>query len=269
MAEDAPKTGDVAITFTDKSPLSDPVKLTRRGGWSLEAIKKQVDIDYDLSKETFAAYIPASYDGTKPYGLMIWINAGPKGDIPAAWKPVLDQHHLIWIGANNGGNPRAMLVRMGMALDAAENMKSRYQIDDERVYIAGTSGGGKVATILGVGWPEAFRGGFYMIGTCHYRDVPTGEPGHLWPRGFNVPEPKLLTDSKQRNRHVFFTGEKDMNRKPTLGMYAAYKGDRFQHLTLLDAPGMGHEMPSAEWFEKGVVALDEIPAKVVKPVKTR
>jgi predicted esterase len=268
-AEEPPKTGDVTLTFTNKSPLSDAAKLTRRGGWSLDFIKKQIDPDYELAKESFSAYIPANYDGTQPYGLFVWISAGPKGDFPAAFKPALDQHHLIWIGANNSGNPRAMLVRMGLALDAVDNMKSQYKIDDERIYIGGISGGGKVATILGVGWPDAFRGGFYIVGCSHYRDVPTGETGHFWPRGFNAPEPKLLTDAKQRNRHVFFTGEKDMNRKPTVGIYEAFKVDKFQHLTLLDLPGVGHELPNAESFEKGVAALDEIPVKETKPVKPR
>ena len=265
FAEAPPKTGNVTLTFTEKSPLSDPAKLARRGGWPLDVIKKQIDVDYDLSNESFAAYIPADYDATKPFSLMVWINAGAKGDIPAAWKTASDQHHLIWIGANNGGNPRAMLIRMGLALDAVSNMKSRYKIDEDRIYIAGTSGGGKVATILGVGWPDAFRGGFYMVGCCHYRDVPTGEPGHQWPRGFNAPEPRLLTEARQRNRHVFFTGEQDINRKPTLDMFAAYKNDKFQHLTLLDEKGVGHELPKAEVFEKGLSALEEVPVKGAKP----
>ena len=268
-AEETAKTDDVSLTFTEKSPLSDPIKITKRTGWSLETIKKQVDPNYELSAESFSAYVPEDYDGSKPFGLFVWINAGPKGDIPSAWKPVFDKHHLILIGANNGGNPRPILIRMGMALDAVKNMKGKYKIDDARIYVGGASGGGKVATILGVAWPDAFRGGFYMIGTCHYREVATGEPGHYWPKGFDAPESKLLMQSKQQNRHVFMTGEKDMNRKPTQGMSAAYKSDRFLHVTVLDVPGAGHEIPDAEWFEKGIIALDVIPVSATKPVKPK
>ena len=268
-AEDAVQTGDVALTFKQKSAWSDPVKLARRGGWPLDALRREADTSYDLANETFAVYIPADYDGDKPFGLVVWINAGPTGDIPADWKPALDKHHLIWIGANNGGNPRQFLIRMGMALDAVSNLKTRYKIDDDRIYVAGASGGGKVANILGVAWPDVFRGGFYMIGAAHYRDVPTGEPNRFWFKGFNAPESRLLTDSKQRNRHVFFTGEKDMNRKAVLDMYAAYKSDKFQHLTLIDEPEIGHEPPKAEAFEKGIAALEEIPVKVVKPDKPK
>lgn len=99
--------------------------------------------------------------------------------------------------------------------------------------------------------------------------MPTGEPGHQWPRGFNVPEPKLLAQVKQRNRHIFFTGEQDINRKPTLDMFAAYQNDKFLHLTLLDEPGVGHELPKAEVFEKGVTALEEVPVNESKPTKPK
>ena len=263
-AEDPVKTGDIPITFKQKSAWSDPVKLARRGGWPLDSLKREGDITYDLANETFAAYIPADYNDDRPFGLVVWINAGPTGEVQDAWKPALDKHHLIWIGANNGGNPRPFLIRMGMALDAVHNLKTRYKIDEERIYIAGASGGAKVANILGVGWPDVFRGGFYMIGAAHYRDIPTGAPNTYWFKGFNAPESRLFIDSKQRNRHVFFTGEKDMNRKAVQDMYDAYKSDKFQHLTLIDEPGIGHEPPKAEAFEKGVAALEEIPVKAVK-----
>ena len=48
FAEGPPKTGNDTLTFTEKSPLSDPAKLARRGGWPLDVIKKQIDVDYDV-----------------------------------------------------------------------------------------------------------------------------------------------------------------------------------------------------------------------------
>ncbi len=263
------QTGEIPLTFKVKSAWSDPVKLARRGGWPLEALRKEADTNYDMANETFSAYIPADYDGTKPFGLIVYINAGDNGSIRPDWKPVLDKHHIIWIGANNGGNPRQFLIRMGMALDAVSNLKTLYKIDDDRIYISGTSGGGKVASILGIAWPDVFRGGLYIIGSTYYREVPNGDPNGFWVKGYNAPESKLFLQSKQRNRHVFFTGEKDMNRKPIKDMYEAAKSDRFQHVTLLDAPGFGHQPPDAEWFEKGIAALEEIPPKAATKPTTK
>lgn len=258
-----------SLTLTEKSPLSDPVKITQRCGWSLDAIKKQIDVNYDLGGETFEVRLPNGYDPESPAGLFVWINAGNRGDAPAAWQPTLDQHKLIWIGANNSGNPRALLIRMSLAFDAVAGMKVKYKIDDQRIYIAGASGGGKVATVLGVAYPDVFRGGFYMIGADFYRNVPTPEPGHAWPKAFNTPQGKLSTDAKKRNRHVLLTGDKDMNREPIKAFAAAFKADGFEHVTLLDIPGHGHQIPDAEWFEKGVTALDEIPPSATQPAKRK
>jgi len=46
------KSGDLALTFTERSPESNPVKITQRTGWPLNTIKKQADINYDLSTES-------------------------------------------------------------------------------------------------------------------------------------------------------------------------------------------------------------------------
>src|SRR5437763_378787 len=130
------------FTIKDRSPLSDPVKICKRTGWNLETIKKQIDPTYDPATETYETYVPADYAGAEPYGLFVWVSAGPRGDVKGDWKEILDKHKLIWIGANNSGNPRAMLVRVGLALDIAAAAKKQYKIDDRRVYVGGVSSGG-------------------------------------------------------------------------------------------------------------------------------
>src|SRR5258708_2778381 len=91
QATDPPKTGSFSLTSTERAPASDPVKITQRTGWPLSTIKKQADINYDLATETFEAYVPAKYDGDSPYGLIVWVSAGPKGDVPENWKETLDK----------------------------------------------------------------------------------------------------------------------------------------------------------------------------------
>jgi hypothetical protein len=262
LAEEEPAaTQPTRLSFAKKSAFSDPVKITKRTGWSLDTIKRQIDIEYDPSSESYELYVPAEYKPQTPYGLFVWISAGPKGDVPARLKEALDKHKLIWIGANNSGNPRAILTRMALAFDAVEGMKEKYKIDEQRIYVGGVSGGAKVATILGVAWPDVYRGGFYVVGSDFYRNVPTPkDPGRAYPKGYNAPAGKLMVDSRKINRHVFFTGDGDMNHDPMIAFAKAYKDDRFEHVTLFDVAGVGHQMPSPEYFEKGLAALDEIPA---------
>src|SRR5436305_15034270 len=94
QAADPPQVGSFSLTFSEKAPASDPVKITQRTGWLLSTIKKQVDINYDLATETFETYVPAKYDGDSPYGLFVWVSVGPKVDVPENWKEMLDRHKL-------------------------------------------------------------------------------------------------------------------------------------------------------------------------------
>jgi pimeloyl-ACP methyl ester carboxylesterase len=261
-----PQTGSFTLKLTDKSTHSDQGKITRRAGWSLELIRKQSNPDYDLADESFEAYVPAAYNGEEAYGLFVFVSAGAKGGIPENYKALLDQRKLIWVGPNNAGNPRPMLIRMGLAFDAVDGVSKRYKIDPQRIYISGNSGGGKIASVLGAEYPDVFTGAFYIVGADFYRQVPTGEPNHVWPKAFNVAEAKMQGDLKRRNRYVYLTGEGDMNRPPMVAFAEAMKQDRFQHVTLLDVPGLGHRMPDAQWFDKGLAALDEIPAATTKAV---
>jgi hypothetical protein len=255
------QTGAFTIHFSAKSPLSDPVKICRRCGWSLDEFRRQAPDAYTVADESFSAYVPPEYaTSTESYGLFVFIHAGGSGGVPGGgWTDALDRHKMIWIGANNSGNPRPVLIRIGLAFDAITGMKAKgYRIDPKRIYVAGASGGAKVAAALGICFPDAFSGGgFYFIGADFYRVVPTpSDPKRAYPRGFVAPEGRYLTQTRKQSRHVLLTGENDMNREPVTAFAGAFKADGFAHVTLLDVPGLGHRLPDGEWFEKGLVALE-------------
>ncbi|MDB5356477.1 MAG: hypothetical protein JWN24_2930 [Phycisphaerales bacterium] len=263
-APNPPQTGQFQVKFTERSPSSALDKLAHRLGWTLDTLKKEgVELEYDLAKESFEVYIPADYDGSKKYGLFVWVSASPSGVVHQQWLEQLDKRHLIWVGANNAGNPRAVTARLGLAIDAVHNMKAKYAIDDDRIYVSGGSGGGRCSSILGVSHPDIFRGGFYMIGCDYFRIIPTGEPSKFWQRSYGPPEPKMMALAAHHSRHVLLTGENDMNRAQTKGNYErGFLKDGFEHVLYLEVPGMGHQPPPADWFEKGLAFLDERPAAV-------
>jgi hypothetical protein len=254
-----PSNGEFTVSFQDRSPLSDTALLATRHGWVVAKLKaEKVETDYDLSKESFAVRVPADYDASKKYGLLVWISAGQSGRANREWASVLDKRHLIWIGANRAGNSRSVMVRLGLALDAVPNMKTRYSLDPDRIYVSGGSGGGRCASMLGVSCPDAFHGGIYIIGCDYFREIPTGEPNKIWPRTYVQPSPRLFAFAKQRSRHVLLTGEKDMNRPQTKANYeSGFRADGFQNVDYLEVPGMGHRVPPADWFEKAIAFLDD------------
>ena len=117
-------------------------------------------VDYTLAEESFEVYVPAAYTGDKPYGLLVFVNPHPSGRLPRQYQAAIDKHRLIFVSPNKVGNDRVFRNRMGLAIDAATNLKARYKVDPERVYVAGISGGGRISSMLGMCYPDVFRGGW-------------------------------------------------------------------------------------------------------------
>jgi hypothetical protein len=273
--DDAPKTGAFQTRIPQRSKSSAILGITARMGWGgkaeVEAAAKKDggEVDYDLSGETFDVFVPEDYTGKEPYGLIVWINPGRGGAPRADWLDVLRKHKLIWIGATHTGNDRTKWVRLGLAIDAAEHMQKAYKIDPARVYASGSSGGGRCASLLAIGFPDVFTGGGYpIIGTNYFRivEVGQGKDGRRewYQRYFDRPSAKLMALATKERRFVLLTGDDDGNRQQTQLYAEAMKKDGFKYVTYLQVPGMGHQAPDAEWFEKGIVALDASRDEVVK-----
>lgn len=265
-------TGRSRVTFKDRNPLGEIEELNTRFRTNVSASEKP----YILADESFELYVPelAEADAKapkdakpgeekKPYGLLVWVSPSEDGAPPANYLPVLDKHRLIWVGANKTGNEHKMDRRLGLALDAAMNIAKRYAIDPARVYVGGASGGGRVASMLAPNFPDVFSGGYYLIGCNYFRPLPSPDnPEVGWRATFNVPLRRNLEASRKNLRVVMLTGESDENRLQTLATYkSGYTKDNFEHVTYLEVPKMGHTLPDAEWFEKGILALEVKKAK--------
>lgn len=236
------RTGDYTTSFAERHPLSAMAEITRR----LPVLKPS---DYDLAQESFCVSVPASYRPETPHGLLVFINSADPGDCPESFRGLLEKHRLIYVGANKSGNERIPPARVGLALDAVHNLKKRYAVDPDRVYVSGYSGGGRVTSLLAPAFPDVFRGAMYLDG-C------------------NEVTPKLPQNLQERMKsvtgYVFLTGDKDFNRPGTRQTFEAYERAHFAHITYLQVPGMGHDIPPREWLEKGVVFLDEPLAAAAK-----
>jgi hypothetical protein len=254
----APSAVTQQVTFTERSLLGTKAESNRRFHWN-ETIP-----ELDLAKESFQLYLPKDYDAAKPAGLIVWVSPGPRGGIPRReWVDLLDRHNLIWIGANNSGNNRLLADRIRLAIEAAYNVTRQYAVDENRIYVSGMSGGGRTASMCATSFADAFPGGgIYCCGVNFFRDipVPNGKPNEIWPMQFYPPPPAILERARKLSRYALMTGDNDMNLTNTEGVYqSGYQKEHFQHVTILQVPGMGHENPSAEWFEKAIEFVDNPP----------
>jgi poly(3-hydroxybutyrate) depolymerase len=220
---------------------------------------------------TYQLYVPADYDSAKPFGVIVWISPGGSGKVPRDdYLKVFDDRRLIYVAPDKVGNDVDPIWRHWMALESVRNARERFNIDSNRVYVAGVSGGGRIASHVAVVNPDTFTGGFYIVGCDFYRDTPAppDSPGAgKYYRGFwRKPMPKYIAQAKS-SRFVLLTGETDANNANTRSVYNGYKQADFKHVQFIDVPGMGHQAPIAEWFEKGIAFLDSVERPATKPSK--
>ncbi len=249
-----PRRGHFRIAFAERSSHSDIAAQNRRHRIPVDDKQR-----YDLVDERFEVFVPESYDGERPFGLLVWVSPMPSGRLPQMWEATVEKHNLIWIGANNSGNERGVGVRFGLALDAVHNMTRRYAIDPSRVYVAGFSGGGKVASMLAVIYPEVFGGAIPMGGTGFYRTIAIPDKKNMaWPATFHQPPSKMFERARTDSRIVLLIGTEDFNYQPVTVTYeTGFVKDDFAHATLLEVPGLDHRLADETWLEKAILALDE------------
>ena len=257
------RTGRYRVAFRDgeSDPLARPeVFLERHGIDRAGAARSDPDgLGYELAEETFEVYVPESYEPDAGYGLLVWISPIDFGgtERPGV-QEALDGAKLIWIGANRSGNGRPSWDRGALAIDAARRMAALYDLDPERVYVAGYSGGGRMASGLALHFPEVFRGAFSVYGVSWYEPVPVSDkPGAHWPASFAAPAPESLPSLRSESRFVLLTGSRDFNKPQTRAIRRAMEAAGYEHVSYLEVPDASHyDLPEGEWWAKAFAALD-------------
>ena len=243
------------ITFTASPPVSDNAQLKMR----MHAA--ETPPPFDISLEKFDIIVPKKYKKGDPHGLFIWISPSPAPTISPEWEAVLADKKLIFIGAHNSGNNREVFARMRMAVDANDNMRELYDIDDQRVYVSGFSGGARVASMLGVTYADMFTGAIPFMGVNFYTDIVTLDKTEVFEARY-IPHDEIAALAKTSCRYVLVTGEKDFNLKNTAAVFEnGFKKEGFKSVELFNIPAQGHQPPKAEWLKK---ALDYLDAGVTK-----
>jgi len=167
--------------------------LLARSGKSLRKLP------IDLSQETFTAYVPTAAP-PHGYALIVFVPPWNAAKIPAGWEVVLDRYGVIFVSAARSGNDASALGRREpLALLAEENIVRRYPVDKERVYIAGFSGGSRIAMRLALAYPDVFRGAILNAGSD-----PIGTAANPLP-------PRDLFLQFQNSSHlIYITGDRDI-----------------------------------------------------------
>jgi pimeloyl-ACP methyl ester carboxylesterase len=115
------------------------------------------------------------------------------------WETAFDTQGVIFVSATRSGNEDSPLGRREpLAILAAYNVIQRFPVDRSRVYIAGFSGGSRIALRLALGYPDLFRGAFLDAGSD-----PIGEPD------LPLPPRTLFEQFRVSSRLIYVTGTRD------------------------------------------------------------
>ncbi|MEM6453874.1 MAG: hypothetical protein AAF772_02145 [Acidobacteriota bacterium] len=259
VVPDAHRVGAYRARFAARHPESQRDAYLRRHGADPSAPDLPADaMTYDLAEESFELFVPDTYRPEKPAGLLVWISPTARGDV---WQPevraALAARNVIWVGANHGGNPRALWDRVGLALDALHNVPQHYAIDDARVYVGGYSGGGRTASRVALLWGELVDGGLFWFGCDHFRKLNVPERrGIVWPARLPTPTRPQQNRLMRTGRYAYVTGERDFNRAETKAAYDDMRVLGFAGARYLEIPDADHYVGlPADWFGRALDVL--------------
>lgn len=251
------ETGKFHATFDERNPYTKDKEMTQRTGIRM-GVGPVRGYFYDLDQESFEVYIPPAYDGSEKYGLMVWISASQSGDIPDQYIPLMDKYKMIWVGANRSGNKEAVWERrVSLALDAVYNMQNSFNIERNRTYVGGVSGGGRVSSGVAFLYSDLFAGGLFVIGANHWKSLRLIDENLIFKAGYPVPPNDMMRIAERKGRYVLLTGENDFNRNQMETIFQKSYGKQLNFSLYIEVPEMGHRMPEANWFETAIQFLDD------------
>lgn len=206
------------------------------------------DQEIATGQERYDVFVPEAAGDGSPLGLLVYVSPSDEFRLPPGWGKVLDRERLLLVVARNSGNSRNMVGRrVPLALHGHGLATSRYSIDPERIYIAGFSGGGRVAQLIAFAYPDVFRGVLMFAGSD-----PFGE-------GAVPPPPReLMARVQSRLRIVQSTGLADsVNIAIDSRMRRSMGRMCIRNVGVVDQPRLGHGLPRASGFSKAMDALLE------------
>ena len=240
------RTGDFEITFTDRSPLTAKAKLMDR------LADKDIGPDYDLGEQPFVIYVPPDYSADKPAGIVVYMSEDGANGTPATLQTVLNKRNLIFIMARKPN--LSLCEETGLSIDAVFNLKTRYHIDDRRVFL------------MGLGWieeaglatPDVFAGDVWIWNTGYWKSFPINRT-QIYPGHGHAPSSEMLALAKHRP-HVFGFETDNYNDGIRSLVPGQMTRDGFEHMfkAVITGDDISYPGLKPDWFGKMLDMLESV-----------
>jgi hypothetical protein len=220
-----------------------------------------------MSTNTNDLYVPAAYDGTESYGLVVYIDSDNDGNIKSEWINVLENDKLIWIAPDNVGNNIDINARMGIAWASLLKMKELFNIDTNRIYMSGQSGGARMAQTLAYLYPEVITGTVPICGASYpievSQDYETQNPDSHYEIIYYLSQNDLNYIKTFDRRYAIMTSFDDFREGDIMNIY--YNGIESDGLIgkFLEIPG-GHCSSSTQHFFNAISFVEHPNVEILK-----
>ena len=183
--------------------------------------------------------VPTKYDAKTPTPVLLYLSPGPQPQAFRRWKRTLQRKRFIFVAPHHVGNNVAVETRIERAILALDYVRTNYNVDPDRTYIVGFSGGARVAKHLAYSYPEYFGG---LIQTGSGGRLPSDE----W----------LINRIEERLRVALIVGKRD-GFQPEVE-YSTHVTLRETGVeTRLWLPATGHTLPASRVISEAIQWLDE------------
>lgn len=110
-------------------------------------------------EQTYSLYLPSSYDSRRTWPVIFAFDPAAHGRTPVErYQKAAEKYGFIVAGSNNSRNgPWAVSAAAAEAI--TRDVSARFSIDEKRVYLAGMSGGSRVALEIGLRSGAGLAGG--------------------------------------------------------------------------------------------------------------
>ncbi|MEL6330762.1 MAG: PHB depolymerase family esterase [Planctomycetota bacterium] len=207
-----------------------------------------------IENETAVVRLPRGYDPSKRWGVLVWVSPSVRGTPPGSVWRTADEFGLVCIGFNNSHNQRPAMDRVQLACDAVETVAAHVNLDRERVYVSGLSGGGRITSFLHRSAPDVFMGFVSIVGLNSEHQIHTGEANYYWRSSFSKPAGEIERLRLQR-RIAAVTGPTDGNYNEMKNRTERLRRDGYE-ARFFDYPELGHTMCSPDQFREAFMWVD-------------
>ena len=198
---------------------------------------------YDSTQQRYELFVPGQINSRKAGPLVLFISPGEK---PAGWKQwesVCTQAGVIFASPFDAGNACPMPRRVRIVFDVLDDVRRRQAIDADRTYLAGFSGGARIACAAAFALPEYFGGVAAICGSENLRQ-----------------ESWLRQRTADRLSVALVTGEEDFNRAELERYRGPLLADLGVRTKVWVVPKLGHSIPEADPLAEIFAWLDDAAA---------